>query len=202
MVLTLAPGGVRSQLQLDQDSKRALEEAVALVNSETADDGDDILASVEALGAFLDERGISGSRDGTGSELRSMRRLRRRLREVFERAADGDVDAAVGGLNQLIADAHAVPYLIEHDGNPLHLHYTPADAPLHHRMGAELAIALAVVVRDGGLDRLRVCDSPDCRSVFVDLSRNRSRRYCDTLCANRQHVAAYRQRQALGARTA
>jgi predicted RNA-binding Zn ribbon-like protein len=32
--------------------------------------------------------------------------------------------------------------------------------------------------------------------VFVDLSRNRSRRYCDSrTCGNRLHVAAYRARQ-------
>jgi predicted RNA-binding Zn ribbon-like protein len=57
-----------------------------------------------------------------------------------------------------------------------------------------MAVALARVVCDSGLDRLRVCGSPGCTSVLVDLSRNRSRRYCDTRCANRQHVAAYRAR--------
>jgi predicted RNA-binding Zn ribbon-like protein len=32
--------------------------------------------------------------------------------------------------------------------------------------------------------------------VLTDLSRNRSRIFCDTgNCGNRQHVAAYRQRQ-------
>jgi predicted RNA-binding Zn ribbon-like protein len=172
-----------------------VEEAVALVNSaQEADAGDDTLATVEMLAAFLDEQEISGSRAGTDSELRAVRRLRARLRDVFEDAAAGDSRAVVDQLNRLIADARAVPYLIEHDGNPLHLHYTPSEAPLHHRLGAEMAIALALVVADGGLDRLRMCESPDCSSVFVDVSRNRSRRYCDTLCANRQHVAAYRQR--------
>jgi predicted RNA-binding Zn ribbon-like protein len=33
--------------------------------------------------------------------------------------------------------------------------------------------------------------------VLVDLSRNRSRMFCDTgNCGNRQHVAAYRERRA------
>jgi predicted RNA-binding Zn ribbon-like protein len=33
--------------------------------------------------------------------------------------------------------------------------------------------------------------------VFVDLSRNRSGKFCDTRnCGNRQHVAAYRERRA------
>jgi predicted RNA-binding Zn ribbon-like protein len=45
--------------------------------------------------------------------------------------------------------------------------------------------------------RVRVCDAPGCDAVLIDLSRNRSRRYCDTgNCGNRQHVAAYRARRA------
>jgi predicted RNA-binding Zn ribbon-like protein len=98
-------------------------------------------------------------------------------------------------LNGLITDAGAVPRLVEHDGQPLHLHFTAAEAPLDQRLGAEMAIALAIVLRDGGLERLRVCETPGCGRVLVDLSKNRSRRYCDTQCGNRQHVAAYRQRQ-------
>jgi predicted RNA-binding Zn ribbon-like protein len=147
------------------------------------------------LVAFLDERAISGSRAGTVAEVRSVRRLRARLRSTFDAAATGDVAAVVDELNDLIASAGATPRLVEHDGNPLHLHYTFPDAPVHHRMGAEMAIALAIVVRDGGLDRLRTCGAPDCDKVLVDLTKNRSRRYCDVQCANRQHVAAYRRRR-------
>jgi predicted RNA-binding Zn ribbon-like protein len=183
-------------MRLDHDSELALEEAVELVNRDDRRADADVLANVDSLHSFLDERRITGARAGSEAELRAVRRLRGRLRQIFDLAAAGDRDAAVAALNELIADARAVPQLVEHDGNPLHLHYTPADAPLHHRLGAEMAIALAIVVRDGGLGRLRVCESPDCGRVLVDLSRNRSRRYCDTQCGNRQHVAAYRRRHA------
>ena len=45
--------------------------------------------------------------------------------------------------------------------------------------------------------RLRRGEAPDGDAVLVDLSRNRSRRYCDTgNCGNRQHAAAYRERPA------
>ncbi len=54
-------------------------------------------------------------------------------------------------------------------------------------------MALAFFVVAGEQDRLRRCEAPDCRHAFVDLSRNRSRRYCDSrTCGNRLHVAAYR----------
>jgi predicted RNA-binding Zn ribbon-like protein len=191
---------VRSQLRLGQDSELYIVKAVALVNSDDRRTGTDTLTTVGALAVFLDagngRTGKSGPRGETDAELRAVRRLRARLRAVFDAAAARDRDSVVAGLNRIIADARAVPCLVEHDGKPLHLHYTPPDAPVHCRLGAEMAISLAMVVLDGGVDRLRVCQSPDCGRVLVDLTSNRSRRYCDTQCGNRQHVAAYRARQA------
>jgi predicted RNA-binding Zn ribbon-like protein len=199
MLLTLELVLVRSQVRLDHDSELALGEAVALVNTDDRRSGVDGLTTVDALIGFLDEHAISGSRPETDGELRAVRRLRARLRDIFDSAVHGDRDHVITGLNEIIRDAGAVPFLVEHDDNPLHLHYTPPDAPVHHRLGAEMAVTLAIVLRDGGLDRLRVCESAACGRVLVDLSRNRSRRYCDTQCGNRQHVAAYRERRARAA---
>ncbi len=57
-------------------------------------------------------------------------------------------------------------------------------------------MGLAELVVSGESQRVRACASPTCRDVFVDLSRNRSRRYCDSrTCGNRLHVAAYRARR-------
>ena len=179
-------------MQLDHDSACALGELTLIVNDK---DGD-VLADPKTLGAFLDEQSITGSRAGDEQELAAMRRLRHRLRHVFMLAAANDKDAVIDAVNTLIAEARATPRLVEHDGIAPHLHYTPADAPLDQRFAAEVGIALAIVVRDHGLDRLRICAAPDCENVLVDLSKNRSRRFCSTQCANRQHVAAYRRRQA------
>jgi predicted RNA-binding Zn ribbon-like protein len=53
------------------------------------------------------------------------------------------------------------------------------------------------VIRSKEMDRLLMCAADDCDAVVLDLSRNRSKRYCDTgNCANRAHVAAYRARKA------
>ena len=54
------------------------------------------------------------------------------------------------------------------------------------------------VVRQGELDRMRVCEADGCSDVLVDLSKNRSRRYCGSACANRTNVAAFRARRAGG----
>ena len=60
-------------------------------------------------------------------------------------------------------------------------------------------MAFVDLVRADDLGRLRRCAAEDCDAVLVDLSRNRSRRFCDTgNCGNRAHVAAYRARRAAG----
>jgi predicted RNA-binding Zn ribbon-like protein len=55
-------------------------------------------------------------------------------------------------------------------------------------------MAFVDVIRQGELDRLRVCDADDCDDVVVDLSKNRCKRYCSTTCSNRVNVAAFRAR--------
>jgi predicted RNA-binding Zn ribbon-like protein len=85
---------------------------------------------------------------------------------------------------------------VRHDEWDWHLHATPPEAPLARRIAVEAAMAFVDVIRAGELDRLRVCDAEDCEDIVLDLSRNRSRRYCEGGCAARAHSAAYRARQA------
>ncbi len=45
-------------------------------------------------------------------------------------------------------------------------------------------------------DRLRICGNPLCRLIFLDLSRNKARQWCDNGgCGNRDRVRRYRSRQ-------
>ena len=57
-------------------------------------------------------------------------------------------------------------------------------------------MAMIDVIRADEMSRLGVCADDDCQGVVLDLSRNRSRRFCSTTCGNRNAVAAYRARQA------
>ena len=56
-------------------------------------------------------------------------------------------------------------------------------------------MAMVDVIRADEMARLDTCAADDCDDVVLDLSRNRSRRYCSTTCGNREAVAAYRARQ-------
>ena len=170
------------------DTEVALAGAAALVNT-AQDDG---LADVAALEAFLQEWRWTGVRRGDAAELAAVRDLRPRLAPLWSAGEDEVVEL----VNALLREHHALPQLVRHDGWSYHLHATEHDAPLEARLAVEAAMAVSEVVRLGELDRLRVCAAADCADVMVDLSKNRSRRFCDTSCANRTNVAAYRARRA------
>jgi predicted RNA-binding Zn ribbon-like protein len=98
-------------------------------------------------------------------------------------------------VNAILHDSRAMPQLVRHDEWDYHLHATPPEASLADRIVVEAAMAFVDVVRQGELDRLRVCGADDCDDVVVDLSKNRSRRYCSATCSSRVNVAAFRARQ-------
>jgi predicted RNA-binding Zn ribbon-like protein len=172
------------------DTEIALAAAAALVN--TAGRGEERMPDLAALDAFFHRWGWTGKREHTQAELRSVQRLRPRLRRVWET----DEDEVVEIVNRLLRESQALPQLVRHDGWPYHLHATSPHAPLATRMAVEAAMAFVDVVRSGELDRLRICEYPDCGNVLVDLSKNRSKRFCDAGCGNRAAVTAYRARKA------
>jgi predicted RNA-binding Zn ribbon-like protein len=174
------------------DTEVALTAAAALVN--TGRGGTEQLPDAAALDRFVAAWEWTGGRTHDRAELDAVRRLRPRLERLWEMNSD---DAA-GLVNTLLREAHALPQLVKHDNWDYHLHATPPDAPLADRLAVEAAMAFSDVIRSGQLERLRLCAAGDCGNVHVDLSKNRSRRFCGTSCANRTNVAAYRTRQAAG----
>lgn len=170
------------------DTADALEAAVVLANSALEPD---TLTTVEDLTAFFEGQGYSGAHRGDRAELDAVRAVRPRLRVLLL----ADRDAAVEQVNQILADARAVPRLVRHDKLDWHIHAVDDDAPLADRVLVETAMAMIDVVRADEMGRLGVCAADDCVGLVLDLSRNRSRRYCSTTCGNREAVAAYRARQ-------
>ena len=140
---------------------------------------------------FLDDQHWTGSRAGDQAELDAVRALRPRLRELWHLPEEDLVRV----LNEILADAGAIPQLVDHDDLGWHIHAVPQDAPLATRMAIEAAMAFVDMVRSRELDRLKTCDADDCEDVVVDLSRNRSRRFCESGCGNRENVRAYRDRR-------
>lgn len=174
-------------MSFTHDTDASLVTMAALVNTEV----DGSLDTVADLNAFVVEQEISGSRTGDETELRRVRQIRPELRRFF---GIGETEA-VALVNEILARHRALPQLVRHDHWDWHLHAATSDAPLAVRLSVEAAMAVIDVIRAGELGRLRSCAADDCRGVLVDLSRNRSKRYCDLGCGNRANVAAYRARR-------
>ena len=179
---------------LVHDTEVVLKAAATLING--VRNGTNDLGSLQKLDAFLADYGTTGRRDRDAAELASIHSVRTTLAEIWASATD-EV-RTVGLVNELLQETRATPWLTRHAEMPeWHLHLASLDDPLHMRLGAETAMAMADLIRSGELGRLKICAAPECDAVLLDLSRNRSRIFCDTgNCGNRLHVAAYRERRA------
>lgn len=171
------------------DTEEALRTAVWLANS--AEDPD-ALTSIADLDAFLAAHPYTGRIDRDQRELAALRALRPRLRRMLL----ADRDAMVAEVNAALASVSVTPRLARHDETDWHLHAVADESPLPDRVLVEAAMALIDVIRAQEGSRITVCDDADCEAIALDLSRNRSKRYCSTTCANRNAVAAYRARRA------
>lgn len=171
---------------------KPVELAVALANTKGIIK--DELVDPDDLLAFLDEfrpmwEGVAKAPNG--GDLPAVQKLRSSLREVFESA---DEDEAAERVNLLLESYGATPRLSTHSGTP-HLHFEPTETSMVCWLGAITAMGLASVIVEHGVDRFGVCESGTCIDVYVDTSRNRSRRHCSNTCSTREAVAAYRKRK-------
>ena len=171
------------------DTELGLQAAVVIANSAQEPD---TLTAVADLDAVWDEYSYAGQHERTRAELESVRAIRPLLREILT----ADLHRAVELVNTWLAESGAVPQLVKHDQLDWHMHAIDNDAPLAERMLVETAMAMIDVIRADELSRLDICADETCEAVVLDLSRNRSRRFCSTACGNRNAVAAYRARQA------
>lgn len=177
------------------DTRLSLGATAALVNTlpETSSDGADTLQTLDELTAYVRAHRFTGAMRRDAAELAQLRAIRPRLLSLWRTDRDG----AVPLVNEMLRDGHALPQLVRHDDYDWHIHATADRAPLATRVLVEAAMAFVDVIRLGAYDRVRTCEADDCDSVYIDFSKNGSKRYCDTgNCGNRMNVIAYRRRKA------
>jgi predicted RNA-binding Zn ribbon-like protein len=136
--------------------------------------------------------GRSEVRQVSVAEAAALRPVATAIRAVFDAVAAGHTDAAARLVNEMLASTGARPRLDRHDGEPWHLHFHGAEDSLGTRWAAGCATGLAVVLGSESRGRLGVCGAPRCDRVFVDTSRNGTRRFCSTSCQNRVKAASFR----------
>lgn len=134
-------------------------------------------------------------RGAAPADLHRLRTVAEQLRAVFEAVEQDDVDRAAGTLNDLLGRVEARPELSDHDGEPWHLHFHSPTAGPVASMAAGCATALAMVLGSPARDRLGVCHADACDRVYVDTTKNASKRFCSSACQNRAKAAAFRARR-------
>jgi len=180
-------GEVRGHMDYDTYGSGAVELAIDLANAQ--------LDAPDGVRDFLHTH-AEWLTPGVSLELsdRDAATLARVSAAVRAVALADSQPAVLDRLNALLARAHPRPYATDHDGE-LHLHYAKPDAPLLEQLTTTVAMGISQVVVQHGWQRLGVCSAESCDDVYVDTSRNASRRYCSNTCASRSTVAAYRARQ-------
>jgi len=164
--------------------------AVRLVNSGVCDADADPLRSCEAFLGYAAERSFSAAQM-TQHDLDRLRLLRADLTRVFSAAVDGDDDAAAAALNGLLMVHPIQPVLAQHDGQPWHVHLSESGS-VTDRYAAAAVIGLSLLVSGLGVERLGICAIASCDRVYIDGSKNKSRRYCAEHSAAKGNVTSLR----------
>jgi predicted RNA-binding Zn ribbon-like protein len=133
--------------------------------------------------------------DTAGKVLMAAKAFREALHAVFAAQASQDVapKPALDLVNAWIGQSLAHARLVVREGEGFAWGWDRADAP---------DAPLWAIARDAGelltkgpLDRLTECASDTCGWLFLDSTKNHSRRWCDMRgCGNRDKVRRYRQR--------
>jgi predicted RNA-binding Zn ribbon-like protein len=166
--------------------------AVDLLNSWDELEPDPELLGVRWLRFYLDFHGYGAAAAKVREpDVPVAKELRERLRQAFDATSE---EEAVATLNGVLAD-YAGPPRLERTPKGWRFRYGPDETAGIEFLAAPTAVALLEAIRDHGLSRFGRCSAHPCRCVFVDRSRNRSRRYCCDLCADRANQAAARDRR-------
>lgn len=164
--------------------------ALELVNTYGSTSSTDGLTAVQHLQALADRFQLD--RKVTPQDLEVTRRVRTSLRSVF---AATELNTAMGLLNDLLTEFTTAPRLVDDPSDQgLHIHFEPSKLAVGPWLGAITAVGMAFMLADEGLDRLGLCASTSCQRGFLDISKNRQKRFCSERCAHRESVAAYRDR--------
>ncbi len=144
-------------------------------NTIDVEDGTDELESPARLAAWLRAHGLLDSgMDATDDDVSAAARLRGGLRT----ALIGHHDGGASGAGQ--AELEPVASRL-----PLRLSFSESGPRLQPALDgvpgalAALLVAVNAAVADGSWARLKICPAEDCAWAFYDVSKNRSRTWCD-----------------------
>jgi predicted RNA-binding Zn ribbon-like protein len=124
---------------------------------------------------------------GARQALENARKVREDVFRIFAALAAGQAppDEALGGLNAAVSEAFSARRL-EVVGGGFGWDWLEHVPRRLDRVLWSAVASAAELLTSGDLSRVRECEEERCSWLFLDRSKNRSRRWCDmTVCGNR-----------------
>ncbi|HAL47400.1 MAG: hypothetical protein FI707_01465 [SAR202 cluster bacterium] len=133
--------------------------------------------------------------DAAATALGGFIKLRESLFRIFAAVVDRSApdEADMARLNAALAEALSPCCLVPKDGGFV-IDWRDDSESLDRAIWPVVRSAADLLTSDQ-LDRVCLCNGPTCQWVFLDVSRNRSRRWCDMkTCGNQAKARAYYRR--------
>ena len=173
----------------------ALVQAFLNTHFDLASGGGEMLASPEALRAWLSERRAARQRTAGSTDAASIASsaVREGIRALA--FANNDQDLNAGAVER---HAGGVPRGDDRDPGRIRrsaIRHRQPPGTWRPRIGALLAIVARAMI-DGSWERLKACPGRHCGWAFYDRSRNQSARWCAMkVCGDREKARAYYERR-------
>lgn len=154
----------------------------------------DLLDTPEDVAEWLTQGGFARPDDPCKRDLKRVRTLRDSLRTAF-------IDHDVAQVAQVVSVwLNAAPGRLAVD--PVSMETSFCTNVTTCECVFVPVVLDAIDLARGGLDRIRVCASEKCGMLYLDVSRNRSRRWCSMdRCGSRAKAHAYYVRKRSGVTT-
>ncbi|KAA0252959.1 MAG: hypothetical protein EDX89_16245 [Acidobacteria bacterium] len=130
--------------------------------------------------------------------LQRARGLREELFRLFAAVVEGRAlpEPSLAALDEALAAALSARRLVR-NGAGVAWAWREEDPPALDRVLWPVLVSAAELLTSGETGRVRWCEGEGCAWLFLDRSRNGSRRWCDmTVCGNREKARRHRRRPA------
>lgn len=160
---------------------------IEFVNTHRLRSGTERLETPSQLRTWLIEHGLLAPGAKVSSDdLAWATRVREAIRDLVDGRCERDASAA---LERASREAR------------LAIRFGLQEAQLEASAGGvagaigRILLEIAIGMSDGTWERVKVCEADDCRTAFLDTTKNGSRAWCSMQsCGNRAKVRAYRKR--------
>ncbi|WP_052723750.1 CGNR zinc finger domain-containing protein [Paenibacillus wulumuqiensis] len=153
----------------------------------------DRLPLAEWQQSFLDKHHLRAPVPASAEQLQYLIEFRADLQRIAVQQSEGHqlTSQQIQALNHILEAAAVQRHLVMEADRPV-IHYRQLGDDWQS-VAAEVAAHFVHTLREGEGSRIRICDNPDCRWIFYDDTRSRTKKYCDDkLCGNLMKVRRFR----------